>query len=204
MSTSAVSTSSLSQQLQQYFQTRNSDLKQLGQDLQAGNSSAAQSDFNNIVTLGQNGPLPDGEAFVFTNRQTDFNNIGSALQDGNLSGAQQAFTQLAETFQKSQNASPPIQADSGAVSATGTGPEIVLNVGGGNTATPEQVTINISNAANGGEQVALSVGSQGSNAQQVTFDLAANTNEQVVLNLLGASAANTGSSGSGSNLSVSA
>jgi hypothetical protein len=205
MSTSPVSTSSLNQQIHEYFQTRNSDLKQLGQDLEAGNTSAAQSDFNNIVTLGQNGPLPNGEDFLVPERQQDFNNIGQALQNGNLSGAQQAFTQLAETFQNSQQATPPIQASSGSGSSTGTGPEIVLNVGGGNTSTPEQVTINISNAANGGgEQVSVSVGSQGSNAQQVAFNLGANTNEQIVLNLLGAGAASTGSSSSGSNLSVSA
>jgi hypothetical protein len=204
MSTSPVATSSLNQQLHEYFQTRNSDLKQLGQDLESGNTGAAESEFNNIVTLGQNGPVPNGEAFFISQRQQDFNNVGEALQSGSLSGAQQAFAQLAETFQNPQQPSPPIQVATGASAAAGTGPEIVLNVGGGNTATPEQVTINISNAANGGEQLALSVGSQGSNPQQVTFDLAANSNEQVVLNLLGASAANTGSSVSGSNLSVSA
>jgi hypothetical protein len=212
MSTSPVSTGSLNQQIHEYFQTRQSDLQQLGQDLQAGNTSAAQSDFNNIVSLGQSGPLPNGEAFLLPQRQTDFNNIGEALQNGNLSGAQQAFTELADTFQRSQQSSPPIQvADSGASAASGTnaaagaGPEIVLNVGGGNTATPEQVTINISNAASGGgEQVSLSVGNQGSNPQQVTFNLGTNTNEQIVLNLLGAGPTSAGSSGSGSALSVSA
>jgi hypothetical protein len=205
MSTSPVSTGSLNQQIHEYFQTRNSDVKQLGQDLEAGNTSAAQSDFNNIVTLGQNGPFPNGEAFLLPNRQADFNNIGSALQGGNLSGAQQAYTQLEDTFPNSQQATPPIQIDTGSGSANGAGPEIVLNVGSGNTATPEQVTINISNAASGGgEQVSLSVGNQGSNAQQVEFNLGANTNEQIVLNLLGAGSANTNSSSSGSNLSVSA
>lgn len=203
MSTSVVSTSSLNQQLHEYFQTRQSDLNQLGQALSSGNLDAAQTSFNSIVSLGQNGPFPQGEPFVNQQREQDFTAIGQALQSGNLQGAEQAFQQLQSTF--SQQAS---QSASGAGSNSSVGPEIVLNLSGaGNGATPEQITINVSNTANGGgEQVSLSVGNQGSNPQQVTFNLGSNTGEEIVLNLLGASST-TGTSGAsttGSGISVSA
>jgi hypothetical protein len=73
--------------------------------------------------------------------------------------------------------------------SSSTGPEIILNLGGGggSSTNPEQITINLTQTSGGGEQVALSVGSQGSTPQQVTFNLGANSNEQIVLNLLGAS-----------------
>jgi hypothetical protein len=204
MSTSAVSASSLNQQIHQYYQTRQSDLQQLGQDLGAGNLNAAQADFNNIVTLGQSGPFPNGEPFLINQREQDFNAVGQALQNGDLAGAQQAFTTLASTFNTSPRVvDPPIPGGSG----SSAGPEVVLNLSGGNSATPEQVTININNASSGGEQVSLSVGNQGSNAQEVTFNLGANTNEQIVLNLLGASSSASGSSTSGTSgtgISVSA
>ena len=53
MSTAAVSSSSINQQLQQYFQTRQSDLQQLGQALGSDDLSGAQTEFNSIVSLGQ-------------------------------------------------------------------------------------------------------------------------------------------------------
>jgi hypothetical protein len=202
MSTSAVSSSSLSQQLQQYFQTRESDLKQLGQALSSGNLDAAQTSFNSIVSLGQNGPFPDGEPFAIQQREQDFSAVGEALQNGNLQGAQQAFQQLKSTF-----SSQASQSGTGAGANSSVGPEIVLNLSGaGNSSTPQQITIDVNNAANGGgEQVSLSVGNQGSNPQQVTFNLGSNSNEQIVLNLLGASSASTGSSSTtGSGISVSA
>jgi len=93
-----LATPSNSQPLSTYFQQRNADLKQLSEDLQSGNLSAAQQDYNTIETLAQNGPLPDGEAFVLSWRQQDFGAVGQALQEGNLSAAQQAFAQLAATF----------------------------------------------------------------------------------------------------------
>lgn len=73
----------------QYLQVRN-QFKQLGQDLQAGNLTKAQSDF---VTLSQaaasqlGGSSPIAQAL---------NNVGKALQSGDLSGAQQAFSPVAK------------------------------------------------------------------------------------------------------------
>jgi hypothetical protein len=136
MSTSAVSSSSLSQQLGQYLQTRNSDLQQLGQALSQGNLSAAQTAFNNIVTLGQNGPFANGDPFFKSQREQDFDAIGQALQNGDLAGAQQAFTTLKQTWGKQQSS----QSDSI------TGPEIVLNVSNTSTAAnPEQITASSGN-----------------------------------------------------------
>jgi hypothetical protein len=57
MSTAAVSSTSINQELHQYFQTRQSDLKQLGQALSTGDLAGAQTAYNNIVALGQKGPL---------------------------------------------------------------------------------------------------------------------------------------------------
>lgn len=193
MSTSAVSSSPLSQQLQQYFQTRQGDLTQLGQSLKSGDLAGAQTAFNTITALGQNGPFKAGDPFKINQREQDFTAIGQALQSGNLAGAQQAFATLKSTFGR-QVVTPSAAPTS---SPSSTGPEIVLNLSNSSGSTsPEQVTINISNAANGGgEQVSLSVGSQGSNPQQVTFNLNANSNEQIVVNLLDGSSS-TGSSAS--------
>lgn len=95
MSTAAVS-STLS--LQQYFQTRQADLKQLGQDLKSGDLTAAQNEFNTIQTLGLQGPFKNGDAFYRSDRQGDFEDLGSALQSGNLNAAQQVFQHLRDTF----------------------------------------------------------------------------------------------------------
>ena len=206
MSTSAVNSASINQQLQQYFQTRQSDLRQLGQALSSGNLTAAQNQFNNITALGESGPFAGGNAFKITGRQSDFTALGQALQSGDLAGAQQAFGALASTFKHRGPATDPPGAT--AASASSAGPEIVLNLSNtGSSSNPEQITINIANAASGGgEQVSLSVGNQGSNPQQVTFNLAANSNEQIVLNLLSASSAGSTSSPStsGGALSVTA
>jgi hypothetical protein len=193
MSTSAVSGSSLSQQLQQYYQALYGDLQQLGQALGSGDLSSAQTAYNNIVTLGQSGPFTSGNPFQLNQREQDFTAIGQALQSGDLAGAQQAFSALKSTFQKSVSPQEPITSPP---SSTSAGPEIILNLSGGSgSASPEQITINISNpASGGGEQVSLSIGSQGSNAQQVTFNLSPNSNEQIVLNLLGESSSGSGSS----------
>jgi hypothetical protein len=205
MSTSAVSSTSINQQLQQYFQTRQSDQQQLGQALASGDLSTAQTAYNNIVTLGQGGPFANGDPYLVNQREQDFSAIGTALQSGDLAGAQQAFSSLKSTFQRGvQDPPSPITSP-----ASSSGPEIILNLSNGSGSTsPEQVTVNISNSTNGGgEQVSLSVGNQGSTAQQVTFNLSPNSNEQIVLNLLGESSS-TGSSStspsSGGALSVSA
>lgn len=98
MSTAAVISSSIYQELQSYFQQRNSDLQQLGQSLQSGDLAGAQQEFNAIQTLGQSGPFASGDPFKMSQREQAFQAIGQALQSGDLAGAQQAFAQLKSTF----------------------------------------------------------------------------------------------------------
>jgi hypothetical protein len=117
-------TSSIYQQLQAYRQQRTADLAQLGQDLQAGNLTAAQNDFNTLTALGQSGPNQDGQTFQRADRAQDFQAIGQALQSGNLAGAQSAYASLASSF-GGQN--PQAQ---NAISAYNSNPtEIVINIG---------------------------------------------------------------------------
>lgn len=220
MSTAAVSSASqesLYTQLQQYFHTRQSDLQKLGKDLDTGDTADAANEYKDIVELGQNGPFASGNAFSRSDRESDFTAIGTALQSGDLAAAQQAFSNLKATFAQAttfqnpgtQGPAPvvsPVASSAGQSSSTGSsgGPEIVLNIGASSSSTPEQITINISNPASGGEQVSIGVGSEGSKAQQVTtLNLPANSNEQIVLNLLGASGGSDNSS-SASSLSVTA
>jgi len=215
MSTSGISNTWLGQQLQPYFQTRQSDLKQLGQALGSGDLAAAQTAFNNVTTLGQSGPVANGTPFFKPQRDQDFDAIGTALQSGDLAGAQQAFSTLKSTFESGAVQDPP-SATSGPVSApstgatSSTGPEIILNLSNGSGSTsPQEITVNISDPTDGGgEQVSLSIGNQqGSSPQELTFNLAPNSNEQIVLNLLGASSSASGSTSSTSTsggLSVSA
>lgn len=195
MSTSAISTSVLNQQ---YYQTRQSDLRQLGQALSSGDLSGAQTAFNNITALGQTGPFAGGNPFALNNREQDFTAIGTALQSGDLGAAQQAFANLKATFQQGSVQNSPISTPTVPAAPTSptsdTGPEIVLNLTNtASTANPEQITININQTSGGGDQVALSFGPQGSTPQELTFNLAPNSNEQIVLNLLGASSSSNGS-----------
>lgn len=85
---------------QQFFKTRQSDLQQLGKDLGTGDVAGAKSQYQDIVNLGQHGPLGSGNAFSDSEREQDFGAIGHALQSGNLAGAQQAFGNLKSTFAK--------------------------------------------------------------------------------------------------------
>jgi len=87
------------QQLQNYYQQRFRDMRQLGQALEAGDADSAQQAYASIKTLGQNGPFKNGAPFALSNREQDFEAIGQALQSGDLSAAQQAFASLKQTFQ---------------------------------------------------------------------------------------------------------
>jgi len=201
MSTSAITPNSPSQEFQQYYVARQTDLRQLGQALESGDINTAQADYNNITSLAQNGPFPNGEPFYFQQRDQYFSEVGQALQAGNTQAAQQAFAQLANTFQQPfHQADPPSAGGRSSAAATPSGSEIVLNVGLDST-SGQPINITINPASSGGEQVTVSEGSQGSSAQQVTFNLAANSSEQIVLNLLGTSAAESGSSPNSSNSS---
>jgi len=224
MSTAAVSTSSIYQELQAYFQQRGSDLQQLGQALQSGDLAGAQQEYAAIQALGQSGPFDSGNAFQKTQRQQDFDAIGQALQSGDLAGAQQAFAQLQATFhhhrqvasQSSTSSQPAVIVNltgaSPASSSTSTdtgsqttapatsaaspaGSEIVLNLG---TITPgEQITIGISNASDGSEQVTIGVANsqnQSQSPEQITLNLAQNSNQEIILDLFNSTASSTSQS----------
>jgi hypothetical protein len=94
MSTSAVSSSSLLQELQGFYQNRQADVKQLGNALQSGDLNGAQQAYNTLAALGRGGPFAGSQAFSNSSRGQAFNAIGQALQSGDLAGAQAAFSTL--------------------------------------------------------------------------------------------------------------
>lgn len=98
MSVSGISANSyLTQSLQNWqskAQTVQSEFQQLGQDLQSGNLTQAQSDFK---TLSQN--LPSSLQNNSTLSQA-FSSLGTALQSGNVSAAQKAYTTLQQDVQQ--------------------------------------------------------------------------------------------------------
>ncbi len=179
------SASSIYQQLRAYTQQRSADVQQLGQDLTAGNIANAQQDFNALETLGQSGPSKSGATFGKSQREQDLNAVGQALQSNDLAGAQQAFAQFEATYQKHQT-SPPVVG--GSSSKTGT--EIILNLA--NAPAGEQITIGLTNEANGNELVSISaVNPQNQTPEQIALNVNPNSNQQIVLNLFGNSSNNS-------------
>src|ERR1700694_5549524 len=87
MSAAAVSSPSIFQELQSFYQNRKSDLKQLGSALQSGDLNGALRVFNSLAALGQDGPFANSEPFSKSNRAQAFDAIGQALQSGDLAGA---------------------------------------------------------------------------------------------------------------------
>ncbi len=226
MSTAAVSSNSLYQQLQSFYQQRQSDVQQLGQALQSGNLADAQQAFNAIQTLGQSGPFASGDPFRSSTRESDFTAIGQALQSGDLAGAQTAFAALQSTFHQqnqppSNSTGPAVVVNLGSSTAASTlpdlgaptstnpatsstsstsstsGPEIIINLPA-NAGAGEQLTIDVNNTG-GTDQLTISLGTQQnpSSQDQITLNLNANSNEQIVLNLLNGQASTPSPSSSG-------
>jgi soluble cytochrome b562 len=104
LSSTGLFSSSVNSQFQEFKQ----EFQQLGQDLQAGNLSAAQSDF---ATLQQLGP----QSQVNTSAQGSnpisqaFEQLSQDLQSGNVSAAQQDFTTIQQDFQNLAQAQPQTQ-----------------------------------------------------------------------------------------------
>jgi hypothetical protein len=98
MSTQAVSSSSIYQEIQGFYQNRQSDLQTLGNSLQSGNLKAAQQSYQQLVSLGQSGPFSNAQPFDQTTRANDFEAICQALSAGDLVGAQTALATLQQTF----------------------------------------------------------------------------------------------------------
>lgn len=96
MSVSGISSSSLynTQSVQNSFQK---DFQQLGQDLQSGNLSAAQSDFATLQNLqAQNSTASSQSNSPIAQA---FSQLAKDLQSGNLSAAQQDFATIQQDFQ---------------------------------------------------------------------------------------------------------
>jgi hypothetical protein len=102
MSVSAISGSGLfdysSQTVQNKTQQFQQEFQQLGQDLQSGNLSAAQTDF---ATLQQLAPQanPASTAQSSNPIAQEFNQLSQDLQAGNLSAAQQDYATIQQDFQ---------------------------------------------------------------------------------------------------------
>ena len=210
MSTAAVSSASLYQELQTFFQQRSSDVQQLGRALQSGDLATAQQEYQALVSLGQSGPFASGDPFKMSRREQAFEALGQALQSGNLAGAQQAFSQLTSTFRRAvpwsgAPASPASPASSSGQPVAGTptssvGPEVIVNLG--NVTPGQQITIGLSNDSDGSEQLTIGVANQRDQTpEQITLNLNPNSNEQIILNLFNSS---TSTQSQSNGLSVSA
>jgi len=115
MSTAAVSSSSIFQELQSFYQNRQTDLKQLGSALQSGDISVSQQAYNTLAALGQSGPFANSEPFSKSSRAQAFEAIGQDLQSGDLAGAQAAFATLTS---KPSNSGTSAQAATVSLSST--------------------------------------------------------------------------------------
>jgi outer membrane protein assembly factor BamD (BamD/ComL family) len=115
MSVSGVSTSdllqtSVAQGAQTKFQQIQTQFQKLGQDLQSGNLTQAQSDFATLTQELPNRQQPSANATTAAGGATSptstlakaFQTLGQDLQAGNLSAAQADFATIQQDVQKSR------------------------------------------------------------------------------------------------------
>jgi outer membrane protein assembly factor BamD (BamD/ComL family) len=107
MSLSGISSSNFSefntQTAQSNRQQFQQDFQQLGQDLQSGNLSAAQTDFATIQQIApQNQAAASSSAQGNSPVAQEFSQLSQDLQSGNISAAQQAYTTIQQDFQNQQ------------------------------------------------------------------------------------------------------
>jgi outer membrane protein assembly factor BamD (BamD/ComL family) len=97
-----LSSALFSQSIQNRIQQFQHGFQQLGQDLQAGNLSAAQSDFTALQQTGNStAPTQSNNPAL-----QDFQKLGQDLQSGNLSAAQQDFSNILQDSQASTPQAP--------------------------------------------------------------------------------------------------
>jgi hypothetical protein len=102
MSVSGISSSNFlnynAQSIQTQMQQFRQEFQQLGQDLQSGNLSAAQTDF---ASLQQVGPQANSTSSVQSNNPIAqaFTQLSQDLKSGNLSAAQQDYATVQQDFQ---------------------------------------------------------------------------------------------------------
>jgi Skp family chaperone for outer membrane proteins len=197
-------TESIYQQLQDFRSARKTDLQQLGQALSSGDLTTAEQDYQNLVTLGQQGPFASGGPFRRFDRAQDFQAIGQALQAGNATSAQQAYAALESTFGRQRGSGTPgdgshIHVGSGGHTNSGAGgvSEIVINIGGTGSSTPQsssgsELVVNLPAPTSTGspEEVQINFGGTSGSSGQLTVevgqtqDKSGNTGEQVTINLM--------------------
>ena len=111
---------------QQFFTQRTNDMDQLRQALMSGNLAGAQSAYNDIVSLGQQGPLANGAPFAVADRENDFLAIGQALQAGDLTSALSSLQAIHQSFVQQYGQAPT----GGSSSSSSVGPAAVVNLSG--------------------------------------------------------------------------
>lgn len=82
------------QQAQNHRTQMQQEFQQLGQDLQSGNLSAAQSEFASLQQLSQNTSSTANNSI-----SQEFNQLSQDLKSGNLSAAQSDYSKLQQNFQ---------------------------------------------------------------------------------------------------------
>jgi hypothetical protein len=94
------------QSVQNNAQQFRTEFQQLGQDLQSGNLSAAQSDF---ATLQQLSPQSSSSSETQSNNPIAqaFNQLSQDLQSGNVSAAQQDYSTIQQDFQNQATQTQP-------------------------------------------------------------------------------------------------
>lgn len=99
MSVSGISSSSLysTQNVESNAQQFRQEFQQLGQDLQSGNLSAAQSDFATLQNLGSQNSTASSQSNSPIAQA--FSQLAKDLQSGNLSAAQSDFATIQQDFQ---------------------------------------------------------------------------------------------------------
>ncbi len=108
MSVSGISTASLSiyetQNTESNFQKMQQEFQQLGQDLQSGDLSAAQSDFATLQSLQPQNNSTGSTSSPSSSQSNNptaqaFSQLSKDLHSGNLSGAQQDFATIQQDLQ---------------------------------------------------------------------------------------------------------
>ena len=104
MSVSAVSGSNWAnyenQSVQNNIQQFQQEFQQLGQDLQSGNLSAAETDFTTLQSLRPQSSSSSSTSSTSTSPiAQEFQQLSQALQSGNVTAAQQDYSQLQQDFQ---------------------------------------------------------------------------------------------------------
>ncbi len=165
---------------------RQQDFNAIGQALQSGDLAGAQKAFAQLEATFTSGrhPIPESST-----NQAAADPGPAAIININIAPAAPTASNAAST------AGSAASSVAGTAATSATTPEIVINLGSSAaSSSAEQINISLDTTSSG-EQVTIGVGSQQSpNAQEFTFNLAQNNNEQIVVNLLGDSSATSPSS----------